>query len=55
MLTHIPAVPQTWQVGQLATPQQTPSTQFPVAHSIGSLQTAPDDFLGRHIPFGPVQ
>jgi hypothetical protein len=54
-LTQMPAPPHTWQVGQLATPQQTPSTQFPVAHSIGSLQTAPDDFLGRHIPFGPVQ
>jgi hypothetical protein len=54
-LTQIPDVPHTWQVGQLATPQQTPSTQLPVAHWIGSLQAAPEAFLSRHIPFGPVQ
>jgi len=55
MLTHRPPAPHTWQVGQLATPQQTPSTQFPVAHWMGSVQAAPEAFLSRHIPFGPVQ
>ena len=44
-----------WQVGQLALLQQTPSTQFPVAHWMGSVQAAPEAFLSRHIPFGPVQ
>jgi alpha-D-ribose 1-methylphosphonate 5-triphosphate synthase subunit PhnH len=35
-LAQVPALPVTlhaWQVGQLAVPQQTPSTQFPLPHS----------------------
>ena len=35
-LAQVPALPvtlQAWQVGQLAVPQQTPSTQFPLLHS----------------------
>jgi hypothetical protein len=55
-LTQTPLPPpQTWQVGQLATPQQTLSTQLPLPHSIGSAQLWPFPFLSRHIPFGPVQ
>jgi hypothetical protein len=54
-LTHIPPVPQTWQVGQLATPQQTPSVQSPVPHSSAVPQAAPLAFLGRQLPPGPEQ
>jgi hypothetical protein len=54
-LTHMPPAPQAWQVGQLATPQQTPSVQSPVPHSSALEQAAPDAFLGRQLPPGPEQ
>ena len=54
-LTQVPPAPQTWQVGQLATPQQTLSTQLPVPHSWPAAQLAPELFLGRQVPFVPVQ
>jgi hypothetical protein len=54
-LTHAPAPPQTWQVAQLATLQQTPSTQLPLAHSTAAAQAAPGAFLNRQLPPGPVQ
>jgi hypothetical protein len=54
-LTHVPPAPQTWQVGQLATPQQTPSTQLPLPHSWAPPQLEPFDFLGRQAPAVPVQ
>jgi hypothetical protein len=53
-LPHMPDPPQTWQVGQLATPQQKPSTQKPVAHSCAAAQE-PLPFLGRQLPPAPVQ
>jgi hypothetical protein len=54
-LTQTPLAPQTWQVGQLATPQQTPSTQLLVPHSWAAPQAAPELFLGRQLPLVPVQ
>jgi hypothetical protein len=54
-LTQAPPAPQTWQVGQLVTPQQTPSTQLPVPHSWSAPQLAPELFLGRQLPPVPVQ
>src|SRR5579863_6484961 len=39
-----PALPETlqaWQVGQLGLPQQTPSTQLPLAHSLPAAQIWP--------------
>ena len=54
-LTQVPPAPQTWQVGQLATPQQMLSTQLPVPHSWPALQLAPELFLGRQVPFVVVQ
>jgi hypothetical protein len=53
--THMPPEPQTWQVGQLATPQQTPSVQKPVPHSSELLQAAPFAFFGRQLPPAPEQ
>jgi hypothetical protein len=54
-LTQLPAPPQTWQVAQLVTLQQTPSTQLPVPHSWSAPQLAPELFLGRQLPPVPVQ
>jgi hypothetical protein len=54
-LTQVPPAPQTWQVGQLATPQQTLSTQLPVPHWLLAVQLWPELFLGRQAPFVPVQ
>src|ERR1700712_3469867 len=39
-----------WHAGQLATPQQTPSTQVPVAHSDVATQPCPLLFLHMPIP-----
>jgi hypothetical protein len=52
-LAQVPAVAvrlQAWQVGQLAVPQQTPSTQFPLVHSCPVPQVAPDPFLAAQLP-----
>jgi hypothetical protein len=57
-LAHAPALPvtlQAWQVGQLAVPQQTPSTQFPLPHSWLEKQATPVAFTGRQAPPVPVQ
>jgi hypothetical protein len=52
-LAQVPAVAarlQAWQVGQLAVPQQTPSTQLPLLHSWAAAQVAPDPFLAAQLP-----
>jgi hypothetical protein len=57
-LAHEPALAptlQAWQVGQLPTPQQTPSVQNPDAHSLALAHVAPVAFLGRKLPPVPVQ
>jgi hypothetical protein len=57
-LTQAPALPATlhdWQVGQLALPQQTPSTQFPLPHSWLEKQATPIALTGRQAPALPVQ
>jgi hypothetical protein len=57
-LAQVPALPvtlQAWQVGQLAVPQQTPSTQFPLPHSWLEKQATPVAFTGRQAPPVPVQ
>jgi hypothetical protein len=47
--THIPPPPvQAWQAPQEATPQQRPSMQFPLLHSVAAVQVWPAAFL--HIP-----
>ena len=46
---------QAWQVGQLALPQQTPSTQKPLLHSWSARQATPVAFTGRQAPPVPVQ
>ncbi len=41
-LAQVPPAPvQTWQTGQLALPQQRPSTQFPLLHWLAPLHVAP--------------
>jgi len=57
-LAQVPALPvtlQAWQVGQLALPQQTPSTQFPLPHSWFEKQATPAALTGRQAPALPVQ
>jgi hypothetical protein len=57
-LAHEPALAptlQAWHVGQLPTPQQTPSVQKPDAHSLAPPQATPLPFLGRQLPPAPVQ
>jgi hypothetical protein len=57
-LAHEPALAptlQAWQVGQLPTPQQTPSVQKPDAHSLALAQVEPVAFLLRQLPPVPVQ
>ena len=57
-LAQPPALPVTlhaWQVGQLALPQQTPSTQFPLPHSWLEKQATPIALTGRQAPPVPVQ
>jgi len=57
-LLQTPALPlmlQALQVGQLALPQQTPSTQKPLVHSWPVKQATPFDLNGRQLPAGPVQ
>ena len=57
-LAQVPALPVTlhaWQVGQLAVPQQTPSTQFPLPHSWLEKQATPLALTGTHAPPVPVQ
>jgi len=57
-LAQAPALPvtlQDWQVGQLALPQQTPSTQFPLPHSWLEKQATPIALTGRQDPPLPVQ
>jgi hypothetical protein len=46
----LPLTPQDWQPGQLPVEQQTPSIQFPVAHSFGPAQVAPFAFLATQLP-----
>ena len=46
---------QAWQVGQLPTPQHTPSVQNPDAHSLPVAQLEPVPFLVRQLPPAPVQ
>ena len=58
MLAQVPGLParlQAWQVAQLGEPQQTPSTQLPLEHSLPLPQVAPGAFLARHDPPAPVQ
>jgi hypothetical protein len=55
MLAHMPELPQAWQSGQLATPQQKPSVQLPVPHSWAAPQVAPEGFLARQLPPAPLQ
>jgi len=52
---RLPATLQAWQSGQLALPQQTPSTQLPLLHSWLERQATPVDFTGRQLPLVPVQ
>jgi len=57
-LLQTPALPltlQALQVGQLALPQQTPSTQNVLVHSWPVRQATPFDFKRRQLPAGPVQ
>jgi hypothetical protein len=57
-LAQVPALPvtlQAWQVGQLALPQQTPSTQLPLPHSWFEKQATPVALTGRQAPALPVQ
>jgi hypothetical protein len=57
-LAQVPALPatlQAWQIGQLALPQQTPSTQFPLPHSWLEKQATPAALTGRQAPPLPVQ
>jgi hypothetical protein len=52
-LAQVPTVAarlQAWQVGQVALPQQTPSTQLPLVHSWAAAQVAPDPFLAAQLP-----
>jgi hypothetical protein len=58
MLAQVPGLLarlQAWQVAQLGEPQQTPSTQLPLEHSLPLPQVAPGAFLARHDPPAPVQ
>jgi hypothetical protein len=58
MLAQVPALPDTlqaWQVGQLALPQQTPSTQLPLPHSWLEKQATPLALTARQLPPAPVQ
>src|SRR5690606_19296393 len=41
----MPAMLHDWQVGQLALPQQTPSTQLPLVHSLPPPQVRPSSFF----------
>src|SRR5262245_33333864 len=43
---NLPAMLQAWQAPVQAVSQQTPSTQMPLAHSPGAVQSAPIDFFG---------
>ena len=52
---RLPATLQAWQSGQLALPQQTPSTQLPLLHSWLERQATPVDLTGRQLPLVPVQ
>jgi hypothetical protein len=55
---HAPAVAPTlhdWQVGQLPTPQQTPSVQNPEPHSLALPHGMPPPFFGMQTPPVPVQ
>jgi hypothetical protein len=57
-LAQAPALPDTlqaWQVGQLALPQQTPSTQLPLPHSWLEKQATPRALTGRQLPPVAVQ
>jgi hypothetical protein len=57
-LAQAPALPvtlQAWQVGQLALPQQAPSTQFPLLHSWFERQARPVALTDRQAPPLPVQ
>jgi hypothetical protein len=51
----LPATLQAWQVGQLALPQQTPSTQLPVEHSWFERQATPVALTCRQAPPDPEQ
>jgi hypothetical protein len=46
---------QAWHEGQLAVPQQTPSTQLPLAHWSAAAQVSPAAFFGWQLPAAPVQ
>lgn len=45
MAVQVPPVPHTWQVPHVAVPQQTPSTQFPLVHSVPTMQAVPPAFF----------
>jgi hypothetical protein len=47
----------TWQAGQLAEPQHTPSTHIPDVHwpAVACVQAAPFAFFARQVPPGPLQ
>jgi hypothetical protein len=51
----LPLMAHDWQVPQLADPQQTPSVQKPVPHSLAEPQAEPAGFLARQLPPSPVQ
>jgi hypothetical protein len=53
---HVPVLPatlQAWHEPQLALPQHTLSTQWPVPHWLSAVQAAPCEALATHAP--PVQ
>ena len=52
-----PGTAQEVQVGQLAAPQHTPSTQWPKAHWLGAeaLHASPFIFFATQVPPGPLQ
>jgi hypothetical protein len=55
---HVPALPATLHARhdpQVAVPQQTPSTQWPVPHWLFAVQAVPCASLGRQLPAAPVQ
>jgi len=55
---HTPRLPATlhdWQAGQLGDPQQYPSTQLALAHSLPALHEMPLPFFETHIPGEPLQ
>jgi hypothetical protein len=55
---HVPALPETlqaWHEPQVALPQQTPSTQWLVAHWSSAAHAVPCAIFATQLPPAPVQ